>query len=211
MIGFYNYTILPTYLSLASAICGICFCFQGRPLIAVYCLLFSGIIDMFDGKIARTKKDRTPEEKAFGIQIDSLCDLVAFGVHPAIIAYALGLRWFFIPILCLYTLAAVTRLGYFNVTEEIRQTTTTEHRTEYEGLPVTFSAVILPGFFVLQLIPFFKHYIAYIYLAGLVMVGYLFVCKKVRVVRPGWVKLASLIAIGVAEAVCLVVLGILQL
>jgi hypothetical protein len=44
---------------------------------------------MFDGKVARTKKDRTEQEKSFGIQIDSLSDLVSFGVLPAVIGFAM--------------------------------------------------------------------------------------------------------------------------
>lgn len=42
-----------------------------------------------DGRIARTKKDRTEQEKRFGIQIDSLNDLVCFGVLPAAIGWSM--------------------------------------------------------------------------------------------------------------------------
>lgn len=53
---------------------------------------------MFDGKIARSKKNRTDREKMFGVQIDSLCDCVCFGVFPAMICYLMGVRgalgWF---------------------------------------------------------------------------------------------------------------------
>ena len=45
---------------------------------------------MFDGKIARTKKNRTDEEKCFGIQIDSLADIVCFGILPIILGFKLG-------------------------------------------------------------------------------------------------------------------------
>ncbi|MBQ1536339.1 MAG: CDP-alcohol phosphatidyltransferase family protein, partial [Ruminococcus sp.] len=75
MIGFYNYTVILTYLSLCSAVVGITQVFEGREARAILCLLISGICDLFDGKVARHKKDRTDEEKLFGIQIDSLCDL----------------------------------------------------------------------------------------------------------------------------------------
>ena len=55
---------------------------------------------MFDGKIARTKKNRTEDEKRFGIQIDSLCDVVCFGVFPIVLCYELGMTHFYsIPIL----------------------------------------------------------------------------------------------------------------
>ena len=80
MIGFYDYTVVVTYISLVSSIVGMFCAIDGKLTIAVFCLAFSGLCDMFDGKIARTKKDRTDDEKSFGIQIDSLCDIVCFGI-----------------------------------------------------------------------------------------------------------------------------------
>ena len=65
---------------------GILFAFEGQLWAALGCLMFSGVCDMFDGKVASTKKERTRSEKRFGIQIDSLSDLVCFGVLPAVIA-----------------------------------------------------------------------------------------------------------------------------
>mgnify|MGYP007032777772 FL=1 len=60
---------------------------------------------MFDGKIARTKKNRTEDEKQFGIQIDSLCDVVCFGVFPIVLCYELGMRRIYsMAILVLYGL-----------------------------------------------------------------------------------------------------------
>lgn len=77
MIGFYDYTVVVTYISLISSIMGMFFAIDGKLPLAVFCLAFSGLCDMFDGKIARTKKNRTDDEKAFGIQIDSLCDILS--------------------------------------------------------------------------------------------------------------------------------------
>lgn len=84
MIGFYDYTVVVTYISLVSSILGMFCAIDGRLTLAVSCLAFSGLCDMFDGKIARTKKNRTDDEKSFGIQIDSLCDIVCFGIFPII-------------------------------------------------------------------------------------------------------------------------------
>lgn len=80
MIGFYDYTVVVTYISLVSSILGMFCAIDGKLTLAVSCLAFSGLCDMFDGKIARTKKNRTDDEKSFGIQIDSLCDIVCFGI-----------------------------------------------------------------------------------------------------------------------------------
>ena len=72
MIGFYNYTVILTYVSLLVSSVGIGLAAAGHPFGALCCLLASGVCDMFDGKIARTRKKSTDEEKRFGIQIDSL-------------------------------------------------------------------------------------------------------------------------------------------
>ena len=87
MLGIYDYTVVLTYVSLMVSIGGMMLSVNGHLNLAVLCLAISGLCDMFDGKIARTKKDRTEEEKCFGIQIDSLCDIVCFGVGPAIICW----------------------------------------------------------------------------------------------------------------------------
>lgn len=63
MIGFYDYTVVVTYISLVSSILGMFCAIDGRLTLAVSCLAFSGLCDMFDGKIARTKKNRTDDEK----------------------------------------------------------------------------------------------------------------------------------------------------
>ena len=78
VIGFYDYTVILTYVSFASSIYGMICAMTGHFRWAIFCLALSGLCDMFDGKIARRKKDRTEDEKRFGIQIDSLCDVVFF-------------------------------------------------------------------------------------------------------------------------------------
>ena len=72
MLGVYDYTVILTYISLLVSVGGMFFSVTGHLRLAVLCLAVSGLCDMFDGKIARTKKDRTEDEKRFGIQIDSL-------------------------------------------------------------------------------------------------------------------------------------------
>ena len=149
MIGFYDYTVVVTYISLVSSIVGMFCAIDGKLTVAVFCLAFSGLCDMFDGKIARTKKDRTDDEKSFGIQIDSLCDIVCFGIFPIILGYKLGMcKLYSVVILAFYGLAGVIRLAYFNVMEAKRQSETSENRKYYQGLPITSMAVIMPFLFV---------------------------------------------------------------
>lgn len=151
MIGYYNYTVILTYLSLISALFGTHLAFRGEPVGALICLLLCGTFDSFDGMVARTKKGRTEEEKKFGIQIDSLVDMFSFGIFPAIIGYTMGLNgWLWFAIFALYAICAVSRLGYFNVAEEMRQKETTEKRKYYQGLPVTSSSLIFPAVYLLK-------------------------------------------------------------
>lgn len=149
MIGFYDYTVVLTYIGFASGVTGI-FCASTKHLRwAVFFLALSGLCDMFDGKVARTKKNRTEEEKSFGIQIDSLCDIVCFGILPVVICFHLGMRKIYsMAVLILYGLAGVIRLAYFNVMETKRQESTNENRKYYQGLPITSMAVALPLLFV---------------------------------------------------------------
>ena len=124
MIGFYDYTVIMTYISVVSSMIGIFCAVTDHISAAVCCLAFSGLCDMFDGKIARTKKNRTEEEKCFGIQIDSLADIVCFGILPIVLGFKLGMCHIYgIAILLFYGLAGLIRLAYFNVMEEKRQKT----------------------------------------------------------------------------------------
>ncbi len=146
MIGFYNYTVILTYLGMLTGFAGITFAFEGRLRASLICLVIAGICDMFDGKIASTM-ERTRQEKRFGIQIDSLSDLICFGVLPAMIVYTDGtlkLRW--LPS-AFYLLCALIRLSWFNVDEEERQDREAGRRKFYLGLPVTTAAAIFPLLF----------------------------------------------------------------
>lgn len=144
MLGVYDYTVVLTYVSLMVSIGGMMFAVNGHLHLGVMCLAISGLCDMFDGKIARTKKNRTEVEKRFGIQIDSLSDIVCFGVAPAVLCYCFGMRGVIgVAILMFYVLAGLIRLAWFNVMEEQRQEETTEKRECYQGLPITSMAIAL--------------------------------------------------------------------
>ena len=218
MIGFYDYTVILTYLSLLSAGAGIIISLSGtgHPYIGTFFLLFCGLCDAFDGRVARTKDNRTDMEKAFGIQIDSLSDLVAFGVLPACIGSAMirtssalqalfvphhfdalhVLHWVFNALLVLYILAALIRLAYFNVTEEERQKTEGGTRKYYLGLPVTSAALIFPAVMMMQyMLPMD---ISVIYFPVILVTGLLFI-TPIKVPKPGLKGILIMIGIGLLE------------
>ena len=193
MIGFYDYTVILTYVSLASSVIGMTQAIHGRFKVAVVLLAFSGLCDMFDGKIARTKKNRSDDAKAFGIQIDSLCDVVCFGAFPMILCYSIGMRGpAGISILVFYLIAGVIRLAFFNVMEEKRQDETDEARKYYQGLPITSIAIILPLFCTLR--PLLGHrFLSELHIC-ILTVGLLFIINfPLR--KPGWKMLTLLVAI----------------
>lgn len=202
MIGFYNYTVIVTYMSLMCSLYGMVLCIRqsilsgginGDYRLAVLMLALSGLCDMFDGKIARTKKDRTEQEKKFGIQLDSLCDVICFGAYPVLLAYCIGMRGRLSAVISIiYALGAVIRLAYFNVMEEERQKGTTEKRKVYQGLPVTSIAVIFPVlFFVGGLVSGIGHFNAMklVLQIGMLITGILFVVDF-EVKKPGNLTIA---------------------
>ena len=140
-IGKYNKSVIVTYLGVLAALIGIHFAIiKQTSRYAVLCLIVAGICDLFDGAFARMCK-RNEEEKAFGIQIDSLADMVSFVFLPICIGYSVGLdKWYHIAVFAVYTLAVITRLGFFNITVDGKSNEPVDH---YRGLPVTYAALIL--------------------------------------------------------------------
>ena len=187
-IGFYDYTVILTYLSVASAMVGMVFAHKGIFGAAMLCLFLSGFCDAFDGTVARTKKNRTEDEKAFGIQLDSLCDVVSFGAAPAFACYCMGVDSAVgVVILCAYVICAVIRLAFFNVQEAKRQQVESGCNKYYRGLPVTASSIIFPVFYLLRPLMPGKVFVAVLnVLCGLVAV--LFVLDF-RVKKPDLSKM----------------------
>ncbi len=206
MIGFYDYTVVLTYVSLMVSLFGMTLASNGHYKMAIVCLAISGLCDMFDGKIARTKKNRTEEAKKFGIQIDSLCDVVCFGAFPIVICYSMGIRDVLgVAILLLYGVAGVIRLAFFNVMEEIRQNQTTENRKYYQGLPITSSSVALPLMYVIR--PLFSDDIFLILVRiMMLLIGVLFI-TDFKFKKPSNVVIAVLVAI-VAAAIIFMFTGV---
>lgn len=142
IIGYYSKSVFITYLGVISGTIGMYLAFNNKIAYALICLVISGICDGFDGKVARKCK-RSNNEKSFGIQIDSLADMVSFVFLPITIFYGLGYtNWYNVLIFAMFTLGGVIRLGYFNViADEKGKDGPVKY---YSGLPVTSSAIIFP-------------------------------------------------------------------
>lgn len=204
MIGFYNYTVILTYLGLISAVYGMTQAIDGRYRLAIACLAFCGLCDAFDGPVARTKKDRTDNEQMFGLQLDSLCDVICFGVFPAMICYLLGVRGFLGGIaICYYVLCAVIRLAFFNVYETERQHSEDPGEKVFRGLPVTSISVILPVFFLLEMLMSEKSF-STLLIFLLFIVGTAFVVDF-RLRKPTKKMLLTLIGITAAAVIIILI------
>lgn len=204
MIGFYDYTVVLTYVSLLLSVFGMTQAIHGKFKTAIFCLALSGLCDMFDGKIARRKKNRTEDGKAFGIQIDSLCDMVCFGAFPALICYLLGVRGpMGMAIIGLYCVNSVIRLAYFNVMEAKNALVSDSGEKFYRGLPITSMAIVLPLVFMIQFfVPDFVFRVC-LHLA-LLIVGMLFIVDF-RLKKPKNSTLAVIVAVVGAAVLIMII------
>ena len=200
LCGYYNYTVLLTYLGMLSGFTGIVFATEGQLRKAMICLMIAGICDMFDGTVAATKQ-RDDMEKRFGVQIDSLSDLICFGVFPALFTYQIGQKSYLAFLsACFYVLCALIRLAYFNVLEEERQQAETGKRKWYLGLPVTSIALILPAFFVLGNRFALDAGTLFAFLLIIVAVAFI---SPVRIKKPYLVGKIGIVFTGVVELIVL--------
>ena len=204
MIGFYNYTVILTYIGTICGFIGITYAAGGDTKMALIFLMIAGFCDMFDGKIASTMK-RNKSEKRFGIQIDSLSDLICFGVLPAFIVYQFSeLRIVRVAVPALYMLCALIRLAWFNVDEEDRQDKEDGSREIYKGLPVTTSALLVPMYIsAIKLLNLPKDYVAP---AVMFVIAIAFI-TPFRMKKPGWIGKILMVLFGIAGLV-LVIYGV---
>ncbi len=111
--------------------------FKGDLMTASWAVIFSMFMDALDGKVARI----TGATSSFGVQYDSLCDLVAFGVAPALLAYGWALErlgragWM---LAFLYLTCGALRLARFNV-----QASHGPNTKSFTGLPIPAAAAVV--------------------------------------------------------------------
>ena len=155
VVGYWHYGVILTYLSLVLSVCAICFATAsgGEPRgdIAAFFILLAGLCDAFDGMVAKTRKNRSDNDRLFGMNIDSLSDMVSFGVAPIMVGVAMGLtRWYYVIVYVFFVLCGLVRLAYYDVSEFNKLKDKTAGRSEtYEGLPITIISLALPVFFLL--------------------------------------------------------------
>ena len=108
---------------------------------AVLCILVSALLDMFDGKIARF----LDQSSTFGLELDSLSDLVCFGVAPSVVLYLASMQqigkigW---GICMFYTVCCALRLARFNVVHRCAENVSDLDRKYFTGIPAPAGAIV---------------------------------------------------------------------
>lgn len=131
-------------LGLLSAVTGIYFAILGNFPAAMIGVLWAVLFDWFDGIIARKMKGRTKVQGEFGAQLDSMIDIVSFGILPAIVllSYSDYNIWF-LPGAFVIVAASAVRLTYFNVYGLINSKT-------YKGFPLDNNVLIMALLFLFE-------------------------------------------------------------
>lgn len=204
MLGFWNKSVYITYCGAFCAVFGLLmFLKTGNVDYAFFGMILAAVCDMFDGKVARGIKNRTEGEKDFGVQIDSLADIVAFIVVPAITIYKIGLTEIYqLILLSFYVVAGIVRLAYFNVCMSNKN----EAIKVYFGLPVPV-AILIYGVVWLcaKLIPFVANYEILIYTVLVPIIGCLHISKiRIKKITGNWFYMAVTILaiIGLFLGLC---------
>jgi CDP-diacylglycerol---serine O-phosphatidyltransferase len=167
---------LITVLAICAGLTGIRLAFEGRYELAVAMVLLAAFLDGIDGRVARLLKATSK----FGVQMDSLADIINFGVAPALVSYAFLLHdvrsigWI---AALLYAIAAGLRLARFNVMVE-REVKADWQSEFFVGVPAPMGAMLmlLPvylGFIGIEPSPLFI-YASVVYT---VAIGYLLVSR----------------------------------
>jgi len=111
----------------------------GRLYVASAAILAALVFDVLDGRIARWRQTSS----ALGRELDSLADVISFGVAPAALAYACGMQGFLDRVVLAYFVACgVSRLARYNVTAEALSGGTGKV-THFEGTPIPTSIVLV--------------------------------------------------------------------
>ncbi|HEY9841167.1 MAG TPA: CDP-alcohol phosphatidyltransferase family protein [Candidatus Obscuribacterales bacterium] len=140
LIGYLNPPNLVTLTGMIFALAAGMLAMRGYLGFAMVGLIVAGICDLFDGFVAR-RSEITPEEQAFGAELDSLNDVVCFGLLPVVLLDSwLHSVWIF-PVYAVYLIAVLFRLAWFNI---YGVEADAEGSGSYTGLPVTYAALALP-------------------------------------------------------------------
>lgn len=182
MIGKWNKSVIATYVGMLLAVASIFLLMSDFYKAAMMCFMGAGICDLFDGTIARMCK-RTEEEKNFGIQLDSLVDVVSFIVLPVVLIFKLaGFTWYAAVAAVLYSVFGIARLAYFNVCQEENEDKDSPIKY-YTGMPVTYAALVFPIVYLLHL--YFNTEVTALFMCIAMEIMAVLFILKIKFIKPG--------------------------
>jgi len=141
---------LADFLTLGNAACGVAgvFCamaYAKQPLLAYFYAAAAlapaaFILDVLDGRVARAQHTQGP----FGRELDSLADVISFGVAPAALGFAAGLTggWDWVALIY-FVCCGVSRLARYNVTAEALAKDDSGKVAYFEGTPIPTSVALV--------------------------------------------------------------------
>jgi CDP-diacylglycerol---serine O-phosphatidyltransferase len=140
---------LADWVTLGNAVCGTGALFSTMTYLetnnvahiyyACYLVFAALVFDIVDGRVARWRQ----KSSALGRELDSLADVISFGVAPAIIAYGCGMQGFYDRIVLAYFVACgVSRLARYNVTAEALSEGGDKVKY-FEGTPIPTSVLLV--------------------------------------------------------------------
>ena len=173
---------LITFLEIILLVIGIKYCYSGNILVAMAMLIFLGICDGFDGYFAK-KFRKGDGNKEYGIQLDSLADIMSSGLFPVIICISMGFTNIIdFIVYAIFLICGITRLTYYNVN-------TSKGANYFSGVPITVSTMILPLLFVIT-----KNEI--VYMLVLAALSILYVCNF-KIKKPNLKQKIILAILGI--------------
>lgn len=176
-----------TFIGIAFSIIGICFCYSNRTNYAIIMMILAGICDAFDGPIARKI---SKGKNLYGVQLDSLADIICSGVLPISVCLAMGYNSLVNTIIyIIFVVCGIIRLAYYNVNSS--------DEDYFEGIPITFSTIIIPLLYVL-----IKNEIAL--MIGLLALSIFFV-SGIKIKKPSLKLRIILSTIGVIFALYILI------
>ena len=182
-IGQYRFCDLITMCGTLSAVIGIILSILEFEVTPFILLFLCSIFDSIDGLFARKRKN-TEFETTYGVELDSLSDMISFGIFPAIIAINTGGFNIMIFIIPIYVLCGLIRLAYFNTLN----ITKTNEKGYFRGVPITTIAFIYPLVYLLTLINFDLYCYAEAILFSVMAILFI---SNIRVKKPDISKLFS--------------------
>ena len=148
LIGVYRKCDFVTLAGGASAVLGIILSIHGHPYFAILCLILAAICDGFDGVVARKHKSEKYEQ-VYGTELDTICDVISFGILPMVIIQGLTDWNIWITLASiLFCIFGIIRLAYFDMLAITKKS----DGKSYVGVPIIISAFLLPPtFFALEI------------------------------------------------------------